>query len=550
MSRTLLKFPNIGRDIETFARDNRVGADSWRRTGVLTFSGNVKRGPKVTYMQIKEHLEKKYGVHFGYGTIVQLCCVKNKRRLSAKRYFGVAKIVSRRARKGFTIKLNVDAHWSCSLYKTLDYLQLKDGRDKVVLNRDDASGFRLDSTFTHKQHKILSESGKPELTTRTNFLNKYTATLQTTSYMFLGTDTTPETCVGIVKAHNVHKKNPAQHAADLEMLETFDEARNGLSGCIDCIRVDGATDEGPSHYEVQFMWTERHINHGKICTIVSSRFAGGSYLNKVELQNGCLALGHSNLFIPSTIYGSNFVNGDIDKDTLVKNLDAALGVYMNAVNGAPCGAKPIHLTRGSTSEYSVQLQERRSRLITFLRGSQKKKKLKEAYPKDYDYFQKVWQVRNNHMVENLPSNYVFLLLPCYKANCFHPVCTKGKRSSQPTWFQGGPTLSFVPLPIPDPERGPGAACKSCKDKCNGHYLVPERQYEHFMKHELLSSVQPPSKILKEFVKTHANWSEKDLEELAKKCLLDISDVKMWLQNLNNGKKRKSKLFHCIFQSFY
>ena len=108
-------------------------------------------------MRIKEHLEKKYGVRFGYGTIVQLCFVKNKRRLSTKRYFGVAKIVSRRARKGFTIMLNVNAHWSCSL----DYLQLKDCRDKVVLHRDDASGFRLDSTFTKKQHKILSEYEKP-----------------------------------------------------------------------------------------------------------------------------------------------------------------------------------------------------------------------------------------------------------------------------------------------------------------------------------------------------------------------------------------------------
>ena len=82
--------------------------------------------------------------------------------------------------------------------------------------------------------------------------------------MFLETYTTPETCVGVVKAWKVHKKNPAQllsgipaqHAADLEMLESFEEASSGLSGSIDCIRVDGATDEGPTHYEVQFMWTE------------------------------------------------------------------------------------------------------------------------------------------------------------------------------------------------------------------------------------------------------------------------------------------------------
>lgn len=177
VSRTLQKYPDIGTDIEECVRENRVGADSWRRTGVLTFTGNARRGPKVTYNRIKSHLEKKYGTRFGYGTIVQLCCARNKRRLSAKRYFGAAKIVSRRARKGFSIKLNVDAHWSCAFYKGLDYLQHKGGLNMTVLNRDDAAGFRLDSTFTHKQHRVLSEAGKPELTTHTDFLNKYTSTL-------------------------------------------------------------------------------------------------------------------------------------------------------------------------------------------------------------------------------------------------------------------------------------------------------------------------------------------------------------------------------------
>ncbi len=52
---------------------------------------------------------------------------KNKRKLSSQRYFGAAKIVSKRARKGFSIKLNIDAHWSCAFYKALDYLQLRDG---------------------------------------------------------------------------------------------------------------------------------------------------------------------------------------------------------------------------------------------------------------------------------------------------------------------------------------------------------------------------------------------------------------------------------------
>ena len=50
VSRTLRKYPNIGKDIKMFARENRVGADSWQRTG------NSKKGVKLTYMWIKNFL--------------------------------------------------------------------------------------------------------------------------------------------------------------------------------------------------------------------------------------------------------------------------------------------------------------------------------------------------------------------------------------------------------------------------------------------------------------------------------------------------------------
>ena len=130
VSKTLRRFPNIAKDIELFAKQNRIWADSRRRTrmltfsgnsrkgpkltymrtGMLTFSGNFRKGPKLTYMRIKKHLEDKYGTKFGYGTIVQLCCSKNKRHLSSKRYWNAARIMSRRARKGFNVKLNIDAH--------------------------------------------------------------------------------------------------------------------------------------------------------------------------------------------------------------------------------------------------------------------------------------------------------------------------------------------------------------------------------------------------------------------------------------------------------
>ena len=41
-ARGILKFPNIGKAIEDFVSECSVGADFWRRTGVLTFDRNRK----------------------------------------------------------------------------------------------------------------------------------------------------------------------------------------------------------------------------------------------------------------------------------------------------------------------------------------------------------------------------------------------------------------------------------------------------------------------------------------------------------------------------
>ena len=94
-----------------------------------------------------------YKRKISYGTVTQLGIPRNK-RCAAKNYHGVAKVTSRRARKGFSLKLNPDAHWSASLYKALNCLQYKVGRDIVNVNRDDATGtgFRLDTLTTCKQY--------------------------------------------------------------------------------------------------------------------------------------------------------------------------------------------------------------------------------------------------------------------------------------------------------------------------------------------------------------------------------------------------------------
>ena len=83
--------PDIEQEIETFVQDSSVGADAWRRTGILTFDGNTRVKCKVTYERIRQHLMKVYKRKFSFGTIVQLCVARNKRRLSAKRYKGVPK---------------------------------------------------------------------------------------------------------------------------------------------------------------------------------------------------------------------------------------------------------------------------------------------------------------------------------------------------------------------------------------------------------------------------------------------------------------------------
>ena len=146
------------------------------------------------------------------------------------------------------------------MYRILDYIQLKNGLDKIVINRDDAAGFRLDSTFTHKQHSVLQNKLTPELTTRTDFVNRYSSVLQTTLYLLMGTENTPVVCTGVVKAQKIIPKHPGQHSADLKMVGSLPEYKSLFDGKkVECIWVDGTMDESPCLQEVQFQWTERHL---------------------------------------------------------------------------------------------------------------------------------------------------------------------------------------------------------------------------------------------------------------------------------------------------
>ena len=213
------------------------------------------------------------------------------------------------------------------------------------------------------------------------------------------TRTTGELCAGVVKAHKTFPKNPAQHSADIKMLAnapelkpTFVNPNTGDKKLIDSMRVDGATYEGPVHEEVQFWFTASHLEEGKMASLLRSCSSGSSYLNRVELQNGCSSLGHGNLFIPSTLAGSviDEATGTIDQDKLRISMEMAMEIYISRANYSPCGDTVIHLFKGADS---TQLQDKRKHVQAFLKGNQKKKgKLRREKPTLCSYFDQIWKV--------------------------------------------------------------------------------------------------------------------------------------------------------------
>ena len=313
------RHPKIGQVIEERAKACDVGADQWRRSAHLTFIADKKIEKRLTYRRLQTYLQDFYKEKISIGTVVELTAKRHKRWRSSQRYKEAAQLRFRKATKGFNLKLQPDDHWSRSMYCQLEML-VKGANKSIWFGRDDQAGIRCDTTYTHKQQGSLSVTNT--VTTRTDFLNKNATVLQITSYNFPETDDYPEVCVGVVKAHLVHGKNPSQHMADLMMLEKKEELAMLFNNTDkEYVCVDGASDEGPSHVEVQFIWTERHLVRGTKLMAVTSRCSGDSYLNRVELQNGQLAMGHGNTHIPSTLNGEPL---DDNGKNVVKNPNTSI----------------------------------------------------------------------------------------------------------------------------------------------------------------------------------------------------------------------------------
>ncbi len=116
--------------------------------------------------------------------------------------------------------------------------------------------------------------------------------------------------------------------------------------------------------------------------------------------------------------------------------------------------------------------------------------------------------------------------------CLHPFCISGQ--PMPQWFSGGPPVSYIPLPIPDPDLHRGSmSCSKCTSFCSGHFLIPEKaETSH-----LDPMTQPPSVIIKKaFLELQGESpSDEFIQNWSKQCLLPINEVKMWLNYLSEVK---------------
>ena len=135
----------------------------------------------------------------------------------------------------------------------------------------------------------------------------------------------------------------------------------------------------------------------------------------------------------------NEETGKVDQDKLRVNMESAMDVYIARVSGSPCGDTLIHLFKGADSS---EFQCMRKDVQIFLKGSKKKKE--QLKPAIYSYFQRIWDVKQRHMVTDLPPQYLFILVCCFSKDCPHPRCQNGQ-SSEITWFPDGPSITWVPF---------------------------------------------------------------------------------------------------------
>lgn len=318
-----------------------------------------------------------------------------------------------------------------------------------------------------------------------------------------------------------------------ELKPAFIDAKTNQLKKVQFIRVDGGHDEGPSHCEVQYWWTVWHLKTEAIATIITCRNSGASFRNRVELQNGCLSLAHTNLFIPSILNGSCLEgNGNVNSENLKENLSSAIDVYISRVSGAPCGSKQIELYCGARS---TEYQKENNLVKIFLKGNKAEKEaLEKQHVELYAKIKRIWELKKRYVNKNIPGKYAFSLLCCYKKDSIHPLCKNGPPGLSPTWYPAGPPLTYFQLSTKDPKRPFGQDnCPQCKSKCAGHYLKPGPLVEMVINSQQPPSVKPPSDVIWSVYKKYKSIPPDDVIcATSEDVLLPVGETRVWFEHLH------------------
>jgi len=220
VSKVLQQCPDIGKVIETYVQDQNIGADAWRYTGVLTFDYVWRRKwlmnvYVVVWLRSASatfHLELQLSsvLHAINATDLQKSIMELLRRLQEELVSGSP---------SDTTPMHIGVQLSTRIWTSFNMWMVCVQLLSIVM--------LVGSNSIHlppaSSMWLQFVRGQETLTTRTDFVNKHLTVIQITSYNFTGTGTTPERCVGVVKAVPLHHKNPAQHAADLAMIQAKDK---------------------------------------------------------------------------------------------------------------------------------------------------------------------------------------------------------------------------------------------------------------------------------------------------------------------------------------
>lgn len=226
---------------------------------------------------------------------------------------------------------------------------------------------------------------------------------------------------------------------------------------------------------------------------------------------------------------------NFDQEKLKRNLQYAIEIYIDRVDGYPCGDTMIKLVEGSLSDKFHKIS---NDLDVFLKGSEKKKDLlKKDKPSLYSRFSMIWNIRNSHMVQGLPQAYIFYLKCCYSPQCEHPICQASLPSNPLVWFPGGPSISHLPFPVKDVEKPWGANCQTCKSFCSGHFITKFIDVND--KESLKQILHPPSTILKEFSNKQSTVPD-DVTDIAESVLLSVDETKIWLDHLHTVSQNQQR----------